>query len=279
MNTKEPFLFEDIILDNICFAKIKKTTKKKIIYLKYKNNSKLDNLVIQTPTLWSIKKPVKIGENIYDLEIPLIGKRESRVNSFINFLGNLDKFIIDSAKNNASSWFNSSNEAVYLNSIRKSNEYSVKNGFIKLKIIKSIDFKTILKKNNKFKLKIKDIESDNWVKSIIQIFAIWIKPDNQFGIYFKPIIISFKEPIKQKNNYNFIKETEEDEDLIIETDVSINNQNKNDIFIKHNEILSKQSDNLTSILKVDMDSFDDKSNSNTSDDNLEKLKLINLKNN
>ena len=272
MNTKEPFLFEDIIFDNICFTKIKKTKKKKIIYLKYKNKSKLDNLVIQTPTLWSIKEPIKIGDNIYDLEIPLIGKRESRVNSFINFLTNLDKFIINSAQNNASSWFNSSNEAVYLNSIRESNEYSVKNGFIKLKIIKSIDFKTILKKDNKFKLKIQDITSNNWVKSIIQIFAIWIKPNNQFGIYFKPIIISFKEPIKQEINYNFIKETEEEEeDIIIDTTASINHENKNNIFIKHNEILSNQSDNLTSILKLDMDSFDDRSESDTSDDYLERF--------
>jgi len=280
MNTKEPFLFEDIILDNICFTKIKETKKKKIIYLKYKNKSKLDNLVIQTPTLWSIKKPVKIGDNIYDLEIPLIGKRESRVNSFINFLTDLDKFILESAQNNASSWFNSSNEAVYLNSIRESNECSIKNGFIKLKIIKSIDFKTILKKNNKFKLKIKDIVNNNWVKSILQIFAIWIKPNNQFGIYFKPIIISFKEPIKQEINYSFIKETEEEEEeVIIDTTGSINNENKNEIFIKHNEILSNQSDNLTSILKLDMDSFDDRSESDTSDNNLEDLKLINLKNN
>ena len=272
MNTKEPFLFEDIIFDNICFTKIKETKKKKIIYLKYKNKSKLDNLVIQTPTLWSIKEPIKIGDNIYDLEIPLIGKRESRVNSFINFLTNLDKFIINSAQNNASSWFNSSNEAVYLNSIRESNEYSVKNGFIKLKIIKSIDFKTILKKDNKFKLKIQDITSNNWVKSIIQIFAIWIKPNNQFGIYFKPIIISFKEPIKQEINYNFIKETEEEEeDVIIDTTASINHENKNNIFIKHDEILSNQSDNLTSILKLDMDSFDDRSESDTSDDYLERF--------
>ena len=272
MNTKDPFLFEDIILENICFTKIKETKKKKIIYLKYKNNSKLDNLVIQTPTLWSIKNPVKIGENIYDLEIPLIGKRESRVDSFVNFLNKLDKFIINSAQNNASSWFNNSNEAVYLNSIRESNEYSVKNGFIKLKIIKSIDFKTVLKKDNKFKLKINDIKINNWVKSIIQIFAIWIKPNNQFGIYFKPIIISFKEPIKHELNYDFIKETEEEEDdLIIDTAASINTENKNDIFIKHDEILSNQSDNLTSILKVDITSFDNNSDSDTSEDFLERF--------
>ena len=272
MNTTDPFLFEDIIFDKICFTKIKETKKRKIIYLKYKNNSKLDNLVIQTPTLWSMKNPVEIGKNIYDLEVPLIGKRESRVNSFINFLNKLDKFIINSAQNNASSWFNNSSEAVYVNSIRESNEHSVKNGFIKLKIIKSIDFKTVLKKDNKFKLKINDIKVNNWVKSIIQIFAIWIKPNNQFGIYFKPLIISFKEPINHELNYNFKNETEEDEDeLIIDTAASINTENKNDIFIKHNEILNDKSDNLTSILKVDINSFDNNSESDTSEDYLERF--------
>lgn len=271
MNSKEPFLFEDIILDNICFTKIKETKKKKIIYLKYKNKSKLDNLVIQTPTLWSIKKPNKISDNIYDLEIPLIGKRESRVNSFINFLNNLDNFIIKSAKNNASSWFNKSDEAIYLNSIRESNEYSVKNGFIKLKIIKSIDFKTVIKKDNKYKLKIEDIKNNNWIKSIIQIFAIWIKPNNQFGIYFKPIIISFKEPAEQIN-YNFLKEDDEEEDdIIIDTATSFNTENKNEIFIKQNEILSNQNENLTSILKVDINSFDNNSESDTSEEFLERF--------
>ena len=94
----------------------------------------------------------------------------------------------------------------------------VKNGFIKLKIIKSIDFKTVLKKDNKFKLKINDIQNNKWVKSIIQIFAIWIKPNNQFGIYFKPIIISFKDPVKHELIIISLKETEEEEDdLIIDT--------------------------------------------------------------
>tara|TARA_B110000908_G_C10267311_1_gene465614 strand:+ start:2395 stop:3219 length:825 start_codon:yes stop_codon:yes gene_type:complete len=264
MNTREPYILDEIDFNNICFTKVKQTNKKKIVYLKYKNHGKLDNLVIQTPTLWSIKKPLKIGDNIYDLEIPLIGKRKSNVDTFINFLSKLDAFIIKSAKTNASSWFNSSDQAIYINSIRESNEYSIKTGFIKLKIIKSYDFKTVLKKNNKVKLKLKDIKENNWIKSIIQIFAIWIKPNNQFGIYFKPIIISFKDPIIENINYNFIKETEDEDNIVI--DSPINNNKTNNIFIKKEDLINNQNDNVTSILKIDVSSFNN--NSSTSSDNL-----------
>ena len=217
MNIKEPYLFDNIDFNNICFTKIVQKKTKKIIYLKYKNGKIIDNLVTQTPTLWSIKAPTKLGDNLYDLEIPLIGKRKKNTEKFTNFLKKLDLFIIESAKNNASSWFSSNDQAVYLNSIRESNEDNIKSGFIKLKIIRSIDFKTILKKDNKYKIKISDIKPNSWVKSIIQIFAIWVKPNNQFGIYFKPIIISFKEPKKNLLSYDFIKETEEEEEEFFDT--------------------------------------------------------------
>ena len=292
MNFKEPILFENINFDNIYFDKVKETNNKKIIYLKYKNKGKMENFVTQTPTLWVIKKPTKISDNLYDLEIPLVGKRESNVNNFIDFLNNLDKFVINSAKENASKWFNDSNEATYLNSIRESNNSTISKGFIKLKIIKSLDFKTILKKDNKHKISIDDIKENTWVKSIIQIFAIWVKPNNQFGIYFRPIIISFKEPNINKINYNFIKETEE-EDLVEEIansvtslnkdsddnnseesdnklsdDKSLKNTDETNIFLKPSDIVeSQQTDDVTSILKIDTSSFNDSEDSTTSSDN------------
>lgn len=286
MNFKEPILFENIKFNNIYFDKVKETNNKKIVYLKYKNKGKMENFVTQTPTLWVIKKPSKISDNLYDLEIPLVGKRESNVSNFINFLNNLDKFVINSAKENANKWFNDSNEATYLNSIRESNNSNISKGFIKLKIIKSLDFKTILKKDNKYKISIDDIKENTWVKSIIQIFAIWIKPNNQFGIYFRPIIISFKEPNINKINYNFIKETEE-EDIVEEIANSVTSlnkedspedlsdgtnykttENKMDIFLKPSDIIeSQQTDDVTSILKIDTSSFNESNDSTTSSDN------------
>lgn len=285
MSYKEPILFENVDFENIYFDKIKETNKKKIIYLKYKRKGKLENFVTQTPTLWILKKPTKISDNLYDLEIPLVGKREANVNSFIEFLTNLDRFVINAARDNADRWFNDDNEATYLNSIRESSNVNIKKGFIKLKIIKSLDFKTILKKENKYKIKINEISENMWVKSIIQIFAIWVKPNNQFGIYFRPIIVSFKEPTIEKINYNFIKETEEadvDEEIansvtslkdddnednedIDEQELSDNNSN---IFLKPSDIAeSQQSDNATSILKIDTSSFNDSYDSTTSSDN------------
>ena len=272
MSNKEPLIFNEINFQDILFDKIKITNKKKIIYLKYKNNNKLENLVIQTPTLWSTKTPVKIGENLYDLEIPLIGKREDHVDSFIQFLNNLDHFIINSAKNNAASWFNNSSNAVYLNSIRESNENSISNGFIKLKIIKSIDFKTILKKDNKHKIKVQNIKANCWVKSIIQIFAIWIKPNNHFGIYFRPIIVSFKNPTISNINYDFIKDTEDS--INSKSEIIDNSIIDNSVFLKPSDIIKTPNCNITSILKIDISSFN-KSDSD-SDSDLKRIKILNF---
>jgi hypothetical protein len=271
MNVREPFLFENINFENIIFYKTKETNGKKIIYLKYKHNGIFEDLVTQTPTLWSIKKPAIIGNNLYDLEIPLVGKREEKVTKFIKFLKKLDQFIITAAKNNANSWFKNPENVVYLNTIRESNDLSIKKGFIKLKIIKSLDFKTVLKRDNKFKLKVRDIEENCWMKSIIQIFAIWIKPNNQFGVYFRPIIISFKKPV---NNllYNFVKETEDEDDILPESPTS--NEETNSIFIKQGQVLQQMSEKETSILKIDISTFDAKSSSSTSENNITNKNLI-----
>lgn len=278
MNVKEPFLFENIDLNNIIFYKTKETNGKRVIYLKYKNNGKIDDLVTQTPTLWSIKKPKKIGENLHDLEIPLIGKREERVNKFIKFLKNLDKFIIQSAKNNADSWFNDSHNVTYLNTIRDSNNVNIKKGFIKLKIIKSLDFKTVLKRENKYKLKVSEVSENYWMKSIIQIFAIWIKPNNQFGIYFRPIIISFKKPVNKNLLYSFVKETEDEDDILPESPTSEQEQfQKSNIFIKPEQVVNQTSDNQTSILKIDVSTFDEDSLSSTSSNNDNEVNLVSSK--
>lgn len=270
MSSKDPILFENINLNNIVFYKIKDTNGKKVIYLKYKNGKTLEDLVTQTPTLWSTKKPTKLGENLHDLEIELIGKRQDKTNNFIQFLKKLDKFIINSAKENAVSWFKNADNVTYLNTIRESIDDNINKYYIKLKIIKSVDFKTLLKLDNKIKLKVNDIKENYWMKSIIQIFAIWIKPNNQFGIYLRPVIISFKKPIISNISYNFIKETEEEEDVLPESPPS--EQNVSNIFIKHNQVVNQLTDaivseNQTSILKLDVSSFDEESSSDEKQNN------------
>ena len=151
----------------------------------------------------------------------------------------------------SSSWFNSdSNSATYLNTIRDCQENNYKNGYLKIKIIKTPDFNTIIKKNNKEDLDISEIPQDSWFKSILQIYALWVKPNNEFGLYLRPIIISFKIP-ENLFVYQFI---ESDEDDIPDTEI-----NNNDLFIKKEDI--EQSYLTTSILNIDNSSFDDSTTS------------------
>ena len=246
MNLKSPLNYKDVQFKNIVFTHVSKNTNKNIIYIKYqKNKSKLQNFVIQTPSLWSVNQPRKISDDFYDLEIPLISKTENKTNDFIKFLGNLDKYILDQARTYSSSWFyQESNSATFINTIRENEKY--KNGMLKVKILNTLDFKTIIKKNNKEKIKINDIPVKSWFKSILQIYAIWVKPNNEFGLYFRPIIISFKIP-ENLFVYEFI-ESEDDE--IPDTEIE-KNDNSN-IFVKRDEIkkLENQDLQVTSILKI-----------------------------
>lgn len=236
MENKKPLLFENIDFDKIQFSNIKTNNKKKVIYLKYNN----DNFVIQTPTLNCIKGPNKLSDNLWNLEIPLEGEKEKKISEFILFLKKLDQFIIKLAKKNSKEWFNKLDNATYLNSIRDSSVDSYDKGFIKLKIIKSDNFKTLIKKNNKFKIDVEDIVKDKMLKSILQIYAIWIKPNNQFGIYFRPLVIS----IKDKININY------------DSKLSISEEN---IFIKKNEIDSKLSNMIMETSTYDQDTTESSS--------------------
>ena len=66
---------------------------------------------------------------------------------------------------------------------------------IRIKIVKSSDFETLLQINNKERISEEDIPNDSWVKMILEVYAIWINK-NGFGIFLRPILVSFKPLIK-----------------------------------------------------------------------------------
>lgn len=266
MNLKSPLNFKDIDFKNIIFTHITKNNNKNIVYIKYqKSKNKLQNLVIQTPSLWSVNQPKKISEDFYDLEVPLVSKTKDKITDFLKFINGLDATIIHQARTFSSSWFNSeNNSAKYLNTIRPDDKYN--NGNLKIKIINTPDFKTILKKNNKEKIKINEIPSKSWFKSILQIYAIWVKPNNEFGLYFRPIIISFKIP-ENLFIYDFI---ESDDDNIPDTEGNNSETKNNSLFIKREDLeknLIEESNDLqiTSVLNLSNSPF---SSSTSSDKNI-----------
>ncbi len=226
-----PFKIEDIDFDNIVYKSIKSNSKKTVVFLRYKKKNTLKNLVVQTPTFFNINSAVSNNSNHYDLDIPLHGKKQDKVNKFIKFLRDLDKKIIMDARINSSSWFNQfdTEEMNYQETIRTSDDKRFTNGMIRMKIIRNSDFQTLLQLNNQTNIDVDEIPSNSWVKMILEIQAVWIN-SNGFGLFVKPILMSFI-PIEIKK-YRFIEDSEDEMEDIIDMDqdnsVFINAENVND---------------------------------------------------
>ena len=215
MNSQEPFKISGIDFNKIVFPKIKVNQNKKIILLKYNDNGRLKNFVIQTPTVLNTRAPIKYN-GYSEIELAMVGKEKVKVNKFINFLNNLEDKIKENAQYNASSWFNLTDNDTVLNFqkvIRDSDEYPT--GTVKMKIIKNNDFETVLQLNNSKRISIDSIPEDSWCKMILECYAVWINANNDFGIFFRPILISFMPKEKQIYNYNFIEDSEENNDFDI----------------------------------------------------------------
>ena len=248
---------QEINLNKINYFKIKNLDSKKQIYIDYENKP----LVFQCPTLLNDNLPIKITDDYYELEIPLITQEKNKQNNLIDFLKNLDSKIVEDANNNVNLWFNENNMSYFFKTIVKDSE-KYKKGVIKLKIIKTIKFESILLENNK-QININDILKDWWVKLLLEIHSIIINNENKtFYLFLRPHVFSFKD--KQiKSNYNFLEDSDSNEEI---PDSDINNlflkQTKNNksnekqtssqinYNLKQLDVLSKSNLSLTSEKKL-----------------------------
>ena len=238
MNSQEPLKISNIDFTKIVYPKSRSNQNKKIILIKYNDK----NFVFQTPTL--IKISVSDFTNGYaELEVALQGKgkEQGKVNKFIKFLNDLENKIKLDAQYNANSWFNVNDNQIinFQKIIRESDNYS--NGTIKIKIIKNNDFKTLLQLNNNKKIDIDSIPQDSYCKMILECYAIWINSNNDFGLFFRPVLISFSP--KEIYNYKFLEDSDDDNDFDM-PDTEVNN-----IFLKINERTSvkKQYDSTSQL--------------------------------
>ena len=107
-------------LDSKAFKNEQKINNKEFIPIKYKNNSKITNLIIQSPTLNNVNL-IKNKKNYNELFIPLSGKKEKNIEKFIEFIENIEKKILYDAQINSSTWFpeEKSNKLSLIKSIGK----------------------------------------------------------------------------------------------------------------------------------------------------------------
>ena len=225
---------QEINLNKINYVKIKNLDNKKQIYIDYENKP----LVFQCPTLLNDNLPIKITDDYYELEIPLITQEKNKQNSLIDFLKNLDSKIVQDANNNVKIWFNENKMSYFFKTIVKDSKKN-KNGTIKLKIIKTIKFESILLENNK-KININDVPKDAWVKILLEIHSIIINNENKtFYLFLRPHAFSFKDK-EIKSNYNFLEDSDSNEEI---PDSDINN-----LFLKQTNVdkNNKSNENQTS---------------------------------
>ncbi len=249
MNTKVPYKVGEIDVNNICYTDIKNNSKKTIIYIKYMDNNKLKNLVFQTPTLIS-NNMIQCKNNIFELDVPLVGKDQSKTTEFIDFLNRLDKKIVKDAKMN-NKWFErftNIKTMKYQKIIRTTDD---DNGAIRLKLLRTDDFETIVQQNTK-RIKIEEIGRECWLKSILEIYAIWIN-ENGFGLFIRPILINIKPCMKLLYDYKFADESEGEEVDDIEVDTMADNS----IFIR------SESEITSSVLEMPSEHYNKKSDNET----------------
>ena len=207
MNTRV-LRIQQIDLNKINYLKIKDIGNKKQIYIDYEKTP----LVFQCPSLLNENYPIKITDDYYELEIPLITQEKNKQNNFINFLKNLDSKIIQDANNNVKIWFNQDKMSYsYKTLVKDSDKYN--NGTIKLKIIKTINFESVLFLENNKKINIQDIPKDSWAKILLEVHSVIINNENKtFYLFLRPHAFSFKE--KQVNlTYTFLDDSDSEEEI------------------------------------------------------------------
>uniref|UniRef100_A0A6C0H9I7 Uncharacterized protein n=1 Tax=viral metagenome TaxID=1070528 RepID=A0A6C0H9I7_9ZZZZ len=224
----EPYKITDIDLNYIYYSNIKQNQDKKIILIKYNDNNKLQNFVFQIPILDMVNN-ITIYDNYGEIDLSL-NKDTPDIHKFIHFLNELENKIKNDAKTNLSSWFTLDNNNTTINYQKIIRGDSI----LKIKLIKNNDFETIIQMNNNIKIDLNNF-SDNIpdncpCKIILECYALWIHSSNVFGIFFRPVIISFY--INNLYDYKFIEDSDIENIDIPDTDINGTN-NKNNIFLTY----------------------------------------------
>ena len=243
MNYQEPYRIHQINLSNIVYTKVKTTETKKLVFIKYEDNKKIKPLVIQCPSLLNINQPTKVSNDYHELEIPLITQEKDKAKLLNKFFEDLDDKIIDDAKYNSTLWFdgikNNKDSIKYKRIIKESDSFP--DGALKVKVIKNVDFETMLQIENKSRINVQDIPVNYWCKMLLEVYALVINHQtNTFSLFLRPIILSFKDKQASKYNYTLLEDSDSDKD-----EMDVPDSELSSIFMK--QVTKRNNDNeLTS---------------------------------
>jgi len=275
---KTPFNVKDIKFDNIKFIP---SGNGKNVMLRYLHNNKQNKFFIQTPEL--VLSNIESDDSVTTLYFDLKSVNSNRISSFINFLINLDKTIIQNARANKN-WF-SSNNIKFKGLIRYNNSTEP---YLKLKVKTSSIYKLrVTSDRQSEKCVFSDLKSNMKVKMIIDVNGLWINDDG-FGIYLKPFIIDIRETYDLILNNSseediidtdIIEKTETNSILNLDTDIQ-NVTESNSIINMDSEIVTKPVQISDDLLSKNMkELLNELSESSESSDNNSEIHLSSLNNN
>ena len=275
---KTPFNVKDINFDDIKFIP---SGNGKSIMLRYMQNNKQNKFFVQTPELKIAN--IESDDLITTLYFDLKTNNSSRVSSFINFLINLDKSIIQNARNNRD-WFTSSN-IKFKGLIRYANSNEP---YLKLKVKNSSLYKLRVTSDRQSERGVfSDLKPNMKVKMIIDVNGLWIN-NNGFGIYLKPYLVDIRETydlilnnsseedivdteILDKTETNSVMNLETEANIVTETNsVVIESEvqvNTNDFFSKNvDDLLNDMSESSGNDSEINLDSNSTNESENSSNE-------------
>ncbi len=252
MHSQNPYKISEINPDQIFFKNMKESNNKKIIFIKYKDEDVLKNMVFQLPTLVN---DIHVENN--EVEISLDCVEEIKTQKVINLINALDEKIVNEAKKNANSWFDHVVDKSKINfhhSLRGDNEESP---IIKLKVIDSKEFKTniILNNNESEKISLNEVPKNGKLKVVLECYAIWIHGDT-FGLLLRPVIFSFIMDVETEYNYKILDDSESE----------MSDDNNDMLFIKTPEVKEEEP-------KIDLEFINSSLSESSSDSDSEDKRL------
>ena len=151
LRNQKPFKINQIDTTRIIYGEVSGSDNRKSLLLGYNDlNDGEKRLIFQTTELKNINSLID-KDSYYELDIPLYGESDKRVNLLIDFLKNLDTAFVNEARNKHREWFGDVSNIKYKSIIRKnvpeSEDPILKNGSIKLKILKNKNSNTRITTN------------------------------------------------------------------------------------------------------------------------------------
>lgn len=222
----------EIEFDNIVYMNVERNDVIKTINIQYIDNITKNRvpLLVQLDDMYMFDDIQEISDDnsktknkhliSHEIILPLVSKTISSTKSIKKFFMELDKKMINDAKQHIDIWEFPKEQIKYkalIRYIEDSDNDIYDNGVVKFKILNSKKFTTKIYNKNKELIRpeyYKEYMSGgNYIKSVVEIVSVWIKNDI-FGLYIRPHqlrVSSGPMPIITPDEYCFDDKTDDSE--------------------------------------------------------------------